>query len=247
MAGKEKHRGIGPDASPHLTQRRLGRRCLLAGLTAGAALIASSRAAKAACALTAPQVDGPFYPVAVEDFDWDLTRVSGATGRAEGEVIEVVGQVLDAQCKPLPGCVIEVWQANVHGRYSHPRDRGDDRPLDPNFQGYARLSTDQEGRYRFVTIVPGSYAAMGDWIRPPHIHYKVHAPFNPSVTTQMYFAGDPLNDKDLLLAPLTPAQRAGLEVAFDEKGADGIRRGTFNPVLGAGWAPPPGVVVPGSG
>jgi protocatechuate 3,4-dioxygenase beta subunit len=242
MAGKEKHRGLGPDASP-----RLGRRRLLAGLTAGAALIATGRAAKAACALTAPQIAGPFYPVAVQDFDWDLTRVSGGSGRAEGEVIEVVGQVLDAQCKPLPGCVVEIWQANVHGRYSHPRDRGDDRPLDPNFQGYARLPTDKEGRYRFVTIVPGSYAAMGDWVRPPHIHYTVHAPFNPSMTTQMYFAGDPLNDKDLLLAPLTPAQRAGLEVAFDAKGADGIRRGTFNPVLGAGWAPPPGLVMPGSG
>ena len=227
--------------------QRLARRRLLAGLTAGAALIAGGRAARAACALTAPQIDGPFYPVAIGEDDWDLTRVSGGSGRAEGEVIEVVGQVLDAQCKPLPGCVIEVWQANVHGRYRHPRDRADDRPLDPNFQGYARLPTDKEGRYRFVTIVPGSYAAMGDWVRPPHIHYKVHAPFNPSMTTQMYFAGDPLNDKDLLLAPLTPAQRAGLEVAFEAKGADGIRRGTFNPVLGAGWAPPAGLVVPGSG
>ena len=242
MTGKEKIR-IGAGAGwPSPARRRL-----LAGLTAGAALIATGRAAKAACALTAPQIDGPFYPTAVQDFDWDLTRVSGGSGRAEGEVIEVIGQVLDAQCKPLPGCVVEVWQANVHGRYSHPRDRGDDRPLDPNFQGYARLPTDKEGRYRFVTIVPGSYAAMGDWVRPPHIHYKVHAPFNPSMTTQMYFAGHPLNDKDLLLAPLTPAQRAGLEISFDAKGADGIRRGTFNPVLGAGWAPPAGLVVPGSG
>ncbi len=242
MAGKEKIRIGAAAGSPSLARRRL-----LTGLTAGAALIASGRVAKAACALTAPQIDGPFYPLAIGEDDWDLTRVSGGSGRAEGEEIEVIGQVLDAQCKPLPGCVVEVWQANAHGRYSHPGDRGDERPLDPNFQGYARHPTDREGRYRFVTIVPGSYAAMGDWVRPPHIHYKVHAPFNPTVTTQMYFAGDPLNDKDLLLAPLTPAQRAGLEVAFDAKGADGIRRGTFNPVLGTGWAPPPGVVVPGSG
>ena len=227
--------------------QRLARRRLLAGLTAGAALIAGGRAARAACALTAPQIDGPFYPVAIGEDDWDLTRVSGGSGRAEGEVIEVVGQVLDAQCKPLPGCVIEVWQANIHGRYSHPRDQGEDRPLDPNFQGYARVPADGEGRYRFLTIVPGSYPAMGDWVRPPHIHFKVHAPFNPSMTTQMYFAGHPLNDKDLLLAPLAPEQRAGLEVAFDDRGADGVRRGTFNPVLAAGWAPPPGLVVPGSG
>jgi protocatechuate 3,4-dioxygenase beta subunit len=232
--------GVGRDASPSLARRRL-----LTGLTAGAALIATGRVAKAACALTAPQIDGPFYPVAVQDFDWDLTRVSGGTGRAEGEGIEVVGQVLDAQCKPLPGCVVEVWQANLHGRYSHPRDRGDDRPLDPNFQGYARLPTDKEGRYRYVTIVPGSYAAMGDWIRPPHIHYKVHAPFNPSMTTQMYFAGDPLNDKDLLQAPLSPAERSALRVSFDTVRADGVRSGVFDPILPAGWTPPEGMVIPG--
>ncbi|MCH6588420.1 MAG: hypothetical protein IH805_08935, partial [Proteobacteria bacterium] len=92
MAGKEKHRGVGPDGP-----RCIARRRLLAGLTAGAALIATGRAAKAACALTAPQMDGPFYPVAIGEDDWDLTRVSGGTGRAEGEVIEVVGQVLDTQ------------------------------------------------------------------------------------------------------------------------------------------------------
>ncbi len=240
MSGTEDNRVIAQGVPQRLTRRHL-----LTSLTAGAALIASGRAARAACALTAPQIDGPFYPVAIPEDDWDLTRVAGGSGRAEGEVIEVTGQVLDAQCKPLSGCVIEVWQANIHGRYDHPRDRGDDRPLDPNFQGYARLPADREGRYRFLTIVPGSYPAMGDWVRPPHIHFKVHAPFNPSVTTQMYFAGHPLNDKDRLLAPLTPAQRAGLEVALDAKGADGIRRGTFNPVLGAGWAPPRGV--PGSG
>ncbi len=242
MIGKEKPRGVGRDRS-----HTLARRCLLTGLTAGAALIATGRVAKAACALTAHQMDGPFYPVAIQDSDWDLTRVSGAADRAEGEVIEIVGQVLDSQCQPLPGCVIEIWQANVHGRYSHPRDRADDRPLDPNFQGYARLPTDKEGRYRFVTIVPGSYAAMGDWVRPPHIHYKVHAPFNPSLTTQMYFAGHPLNDKDLLLAPLRPAERTALEVSFDSRNADGLRRGTFNPILGAGWIPPAGVPTPGSG
>ena len=226
---------------------RLTRRNLLTGLTAGAALLATGRGARAACALTAPQMDGPFYPIAIQEQDWDLTRVAGGSGRAEGEVIEVSGQVLDARCKPLPGCVIEVWQANIHGRYAHPRDQAEDRPLDPNFQGYARLPTDKEGRYRFVTIVPGSYAAMGDWIRPPHIHYKVHAPFNPTITTQMYFAGHPLNDKDLLLAPLGPAEQAGLTVSFDKVGADGMRRGIFNPVLGGGWTPPAGVVVPGSG
>ena len=226
---------------------KLSRRNILTGMIAGAALLATGRAAKAACALTPFQVDGPFYPLAIQDYDWDLTSVSGGTGRAEGQVIEVTGQVLDARCQPIPGCVLEVWQANVRGRYSHPGDKLTERPLDPNFQGYARIATDKEGRYRFLTIIPGSYPAIGDWVRPPHIHFKVHAPFNPSVTTQMYFAGEPLNDKDLLLAPLSPEQRAVLEVSFDAVRADGIRTGVFNPILAEGWALPKGLVMPGAG
>jgi protocatechuate 3,4-dioxygenase beta subunit len=185
--------------------------------------------------------------MAIQDYDWDLTSVSGKTGRAEGDVIEVTGQVRDAKCQPLPGSVLEVWQANRHGRYNHPGDQAADRPLDPNFQGYARIVTDKDGNYRFLTIIPGSYSAMGDWVRPRHIHFKVHAPFNPPVTTQMYFAGEPLNDKDLLLAPLSPEQRASLEVSFDTVRADGIRTGVFNPILAEGWTPPEGLVMPGTG
>ena len=218
---------------------------MIAGLGAGVAVLAAGRTAKAACTLSPYQVDGPFYPVAAQEQDWDLTRIAGGTGRAEGEVIEVVGQVLDSKCRPLSGCVIEVWQANIHGRYAHPRDKPRGRPLDANFQGYARFSAAEDGTYRILTIVPSSYAAIGDWIRPPHIHFKVHAPLNPTLTTQMYFAGDPLNDKDLLLAPLPPGQRALLEVAFDRTRADGVRGGTFNLVLADGWTPPKDMVLPG--
>ncbi len=218
----------------HRPARGLSRRSLLAGLTAGTAVLAAGRMAEAACALTAPQVEGPFYPTVVQDHDWDLTHVSGGSGRAEGEVIEVTGQVRDAQCRPVSGCVIEVWQANIHGRYNHPRDAPRGRPLDPNFQGYARFATDDDGAYRFVTILPGSYPAMVDWIRPPHIHFKARAKFNPPLTTQMYFAGHPLNGKDLLLAPLSEKQRASLEVAFGAARADGVRTGTFNLTLAEG-------------
>ena len=226
MDRKRKVRELARGASP-----RFSRRKVLTGLTAGAALAASARVARAACAITPGQAEGPFYPAAIEDFDWDLTRVTGGSGRAEGEVIEVTGQIQDAKCRPLSGCEVEVWQANIHGRYSHPRDMPRGRPLDPNFQGYARLTTDKGGNYRFLTIIPGSYPAMADWIRPPHIHFKVRAPFNPPVTTQMYFAGHALNDKDLILAPFSQAQRASLEVAFDKIRADGIRAGTFNLTL----------------
>ncbi len=214
-------------------QRPVARRRVLAGLTAGAALLATGRAAKAACHLSTPrQPEGPFYPVAIGEHDWDLTRLAGGSGRAEGEVIEVAGQVLDGGCKPLGGSIIEVWQANTHGLYDHPRDRPGGRAIDPNFQGYARLTADRDGRYRFVTIIPGAYPAASDWLRPPHIHYQVHGPSGRSITTQMYFAGDPLNDTDLILTRLSPAERRSVEVAFDTTTADGRRRGAFNLVLG---------------
>ena len=149
-------------------------------------------------------------------------------------MIEVAGQVLDAGCRPLPGSVVEVWQADMHGLYDHPRDPPRGRNFDPNFQGYARLTTGKDGHYRFVTIVPGAYPASRDWFRPPHIHFKVRAPSGRSITTQMYFAGHPLNGKDLILARLDPAERGSVEVAFDTVRTDGVRAGTFNPVLAAG-------------
>jgi protocatechuate 3,4-dioxygenase beta subunit len=116
------------------TSRAVARRRVLTGLTAGAALIATGRVASAACpAITPAQPEGPFYPVAIGEDDWDLTQVAGGSGRAEGEVIEVIGQVLDAGCKPLAGSIVEVWQANTHGLYDHPQDRPGGRVFDPNF------------------------------------------------------------------------------------------------------------------
>jgi len=221
---------------------RLGvsRRAALVGLGLGAVTLTTGRLAKAACISTGYQIDGPFYPLVLPpEQDADLTDVAGGSGRAVGEVIEVIGQVWDAKCQPVPGCIIEIWQANAQGRYAHPGDEPRGRSLDANFQGYARIAAGNDGSYRFLTIKPGSYVAIGDWVRPPHIHFKVHAPFNPTLTTQMYFAGDSLNEKDLLQAALPAEQRAMLQVAFDTKRADGVRVGTFNLVLAEGWLPAP--------
>ena len=63
---------------------KLSRRNILTGMIAGATLVATGRAAKAACALTPSQIGGPFYPLAIQDYDWDLTGVSGGSGQAEG-------------------------------------------------------------------------------------------------------------------------------------------------------------------
>ena len=147
---------------------------------------------------TPDQILGPFYPVVKPlDQDADLTTIAGKPGRAEGQVLHVMGRVLTVAGHPVPGARLEIWQANTHGRYTHPSDTNP-APLDPHFEGFAVLTTDAEGRYRMKTIKPGAYPAGPDRMRPPHIHFEVTGT-SARLVTQMYFAGEPLNDTDPFL------------------------------------------------
>ena len=148
---------------------------------------------------TPDQILGPFYPVVKPLRQGaDLTIIPGKPGRAAGQVIHVMGRVVNSQGQPVQGAHVEIWQANTHGRYTHPSDHNP-APLDPNFEGFAVVTTDAEGRYRIKTIKPGAYPAGPDGrMRPPHIHFDVTGKSNRLVT-QMYFAGEPLNDKDPFL------------------------------------------------
>ncbi|MEO8165758.1 MAG: protocatechuate 3,4-dioxygenase [Betaproteobacteria bacterium] len=158
---------------------------------------------KPACAAgtltpTPDQIRGPFYPVQKpDDGGADLTRLKGRTGQARGQIIYVNGRVLNLRGEPCPGVQFEVWQANAAGRYRHPRD-SNPASLDPNFDGYAKLSTDAAGRYRYRTVKPGAYPVSDDYWRPPHIHYDIRGKADRLVT-QMYFDNEPLNQKDPLL------------------------------------------------
>src|SRR5512134_286454 len=88
------------------------------------------------------QTIGPFYPVTRPlDADADLTRIQGRAQRAEGQVIHLMGRVLDAKGAPIAGARLEIWQANAKGRYAHPADRNP-AALDPNFQGFGAQLTD---------------------------------------------------------------------------------------------------------
>jgi protocatechuate 3,4-dioxygenase, beta subunit len=147
---------------------------------------------------TTDLVLGPFYPVIKPAHaGTDLTVIPGKPGRAQGQVIYVLGQVLDLNGKPVSGAEIEIWQANSFGRYTHPGDTNP-VPLDPNFEGYGIQRTDAQGRYRFKTIKPKGYPAGGDRVRPPHIHFCVTSS-TTRLITQLFFEGDPLNEKDFLL------------------------------------------------
>ncbi len=173
--------------------------------------------------------EGPFYPKHQQlDKDTDLTMIDGHTDRAQGEVIRVTGQVLDEMGNPVEGALVDIWQANSHGRYHHEDDPAT-APKDPNFQGWGMVRTDAQGRYSFTTIKPGAYKVDGTWRRPPHIHYKISRRGYHELTTQMYFAGEELNDTDRLLLGVAEEDRNRLVVDFQE--VDGTPHGDFPIVL----------------
>ena len=139
------------------------------------------------------EITGPLFGHnAVRADEADLTKQH--KGEPLGERIIVAGRVLDEDGRPVPNTLIEVWQANAAGRYVHVVDQHP-APLDPNFTGAGRVVTDAEGRYRFVTVKPGSYPWRNHhnaW-RPAHIHFSLFgASFLSRMVTQMYFPGDPL-------------------------------------------------------
>ncbi|MBI4042549.1 MAG: hypothetical protein HY391_03625 [Deltaproteobacteria bacterium] len=173
------------------------------------------------CRATPRQTEGPFYPVDDQlDKDTDLTWVEGRSERATGQIIYVEGVVMDPNCQPIEGALVEIWQACESGRYNHPGDRENPAPLDPNFQYWGRALSDREGKYLFKTIVPGSYPAGPDWIRPSHIHFKIQKRGFLELITQMYFAGDPLNDKDLILQRLSQENQRSVIVELNEPTSD---------------------------
>lgn len=136
---------------------------------------------------------GPvFHPDLLSENDNDLTRQH--SGEPLGQRIIVSGRVVDEDGRPIRKSLVEIWQTNAAGRYLHAGDNHP-APLDPNFTGAGRTFTDDQGRYRFVTIKPGSYSWQNHpnaW-RPAHIHFSLFgADFDSRLITQMYFPGDPL-------------------------------------------------------
>src|SRR3954447_11268554 len=156
--------------------------------------------------ITPPQIVGPFYPVAERpDLAADLARPCGSAAEARGQLLHVMGRVLSRSGEPVAHARIEIWQANAAGKYRHPSDTNS-APLDPNFNGFAQLTTDATGRYAFRTIKPGRYPTPEGEMRPPHIHFTVEGRIDRLVT-QLYFAGEPENRSDRWLNSLPEPER----------------------------------------
>lgn len=182
--------------------KKISRRALagqLGAVLGGVGILGPAMAQK--LLLTPEQIEGPFYPpLPHAETDVDLTLLEGHTESATGDVILVRGRVTDSDGNPLTGARVDIWQANHLGRYTHPEDPNP-APLDPHFQGIGITRTDADGRYGFKTIIPAAYPLKflmegNDGWRARHIHFKVAHDKAASLTTQMYFEGDPLLEAD---------------------------------------------------
>ena len=216
-------------ATPAMGRRRFLVGGIAAASGAAGSLILPESARAQGLVATPRQTAGPFYPVTFPpDTDNDLVVLRGSEARAEGVVTHVVGRVLGLDGKPIPGAAVEIWQCDARGRYLHPDDTGGP-PRDSAFQGYGRTVSGPDGGYRFRTIRPVPYPG-----RTPHIHFAVQAPGRRELVTQMYVAGEPLNERDgIYRAIRDPRQRAAVTVRLEPANGleDGALAGTFDLVL----------------
>ncbi|MGH7333159.1 MAG: intradiol ring-cleavage dioxygenase [Candidatus Rokuibacteriota bacterium] len=128
---------------------------------------------------TPRQTAGPFFKPN------SPRRVSLLEPGITGTKIVVTGAVLSTDCRPVARALVDFWHAD---------DRGDYDNAGYKLRGH--LFTDDHGRYRVETIVPGLYPG-----RTRHFHVKVQAPNRPVLTTQLYFPGESANQRDFIFSP----------------------------------------------
>ncbi len=177
--------------------------------------------------LTPSQTIGPFYwGTMVGAYRADLAPPGVA-----GERIDIVLTLHDVEGKAIPDGMLEIWQANSHGRYNHPDDRRN-LPLDSGFEGFGRASTDAKGCSLFTTVRPGRVpwphgGAEGGGMQAPHINISIFARgVLNRLATRLYFDGDPANAEDPVLKLIEPSRRATLMAKRDGpiKGRSGVWR-----------------------
>ena len=155
---------------------------------------------------TTSQTVGPFFKIGLEWLYRDNLVVKGISG----ERVTIQGRILDGDGLPVPDAIVEIWQANAHGKYNHPEDTKD-KPLEPGFNGYGRAPTNAEGMFRFTTIKPGPVPDPNGKEQAPHLVISV---FMRGVllrlVSRMYFPDDTRNSDDQILNLVEPARRATL-------------------------------------
>ena len=152
---------------------------------------------------TERQTEGPYFKP-----DSPL-RASLLEPGISGTKIVVTGMVLSTTCQPVAKALIDVWHADDRGGYDN-----------AGYRLRGHQFTDEQGRYRLETIVPGIYAG-----RTRHFHVKVQAPNRPVLTTQLYFPGETVNTRDPIFSR---------DLVMQVSDAAGGKAATFDFVLDLG-------------
>ena len=153
---------------------------------------------------TPSQAVGPFFHFCLTNDKCCVRSIAGPQVRGERVLLTV--RVLDGNGEAVPDAMIEIWQANSEGKYNHPDD-AQQKTVDTSFLGFGRMATAENGACEFETIRPGRVPGPGNIAQAPHLNLAVFARgMLKQLYTRIYFAGDPANQEDPVLA-LAPVDR----------------------------------------
>jgi protocatechuate 3,4-dioxygenase alpha subunit len=166
--------------------------------------------------LTPSQTVGPYLRIGL--FGGPIT--SRLIDESDPRAIRVFGSVLDGVGDPVPDGVVEIWQANAAGRYAHAADDRAEIPLEDGFSGFGRSSTEDGGRFEFVTVKPGCVPWVDGRLQAPHLLVGVFARgLLKRVATRMYFPDEEAaNAADPVLLGLSDEERSTLVARADDPG-----------------------------
>lgn len=166
--------------------------------------------------ITPSQTVGPFFATCLTPHDYGIPALVEAdlvTPDAIGTRIRIDGRVLDGAGEPVPDAMIEIWQADGEGRFAT-------APPPGSFVGFGRAETDDEGRFCFRTVKPGSVLGPEGAMQAPYIAVGIFARgLLTRLVTRIYLADEPANEADPILALVPEARRATLLARPIEEGA----------------------------
>lgn len=201
-----------------------------ATILGGAIVAGPAYAASRDCRATESEIMGPFYRFGAP------FRSRLVSPDEPGDRLQLTGTVFGADCQtPIPGALIEVWQANAAGVYDTNKPGNFTEASAFHLRGM--MYTDERGQYQIETIMPGRYPVppnlpgleqYAGLTRPAHIHFRVMDSLHVPLTTQLYFQGDPFIAEDPWAS-----QKPGLAIGLEPDG--NVRRGVFDIVLARGF------------
>jgi protocatechuate 3,4-dioxygenase alpha subunit len=176
---------------------------------------------------TPSQTVGPFFHYGLVFGGENILARDGVLGSR----IVVTGRVIDGDGAAVPDALVEIWQADAAGIYTHPADPRHAQ-ADPCFKNFGRCDTRHLGdTYRFETVKPGAVAGPNGPSQAPHLAVRIFSRgLLTHLATRVYFSDEAAaNATDVTLASIEAARRGTLIALRDAKvsGAIAVYRHDF--------------------